>query len=330
MPELEQEFEKELDSYMEEWESTLLEKLQEGEAESKQYEKKDDADLVHRVLFAECQAVTPAQTPTDLPAQIGMVDGCRVLVVDAMKVMTTPDQEGDSPPHADFTQAANDLESTWVKREFGDKVFLADNRVDPPDWKFDLLHEAVERRHMAKGWEYEKAHEAANMVEMKYRREALVTSVTMALESTALKRVVYSTLKSEEPERFGRESFNPNQPRDDQGRWIELTHTSQIDLPEGVPTKGDADNLVWFFGDAPYGSYGDKTYKLRIPEDKILDLNDATNLAAYLKKGKSRSKSREQAYAESLGYLAVRRGSEVSMRPETALALKRRQSGKEV
>jgi SPP1 gp7 family putative phage head morphogenesis protein len=122
--------------------------------------------------------------------------------------------------------------------------------------------------------------------------------------------------------------------RDEPPDWnnvTELLHTTSYDLPEGIPTKPDMSGLVWFFADpekrGTYGSYGDKQYRMQIPRNKVLDLNDADNLQAYLASpfGGSRSKGREHKYAESLGYWAILRGDEIAMTPRVARAVKNRQ-----
>lgn len=110
-----------------------------------------------------------------------------------------------------------------------------------------------------------------------------------------------------------------------QDEHIDLVHTSQSDLPEGVPTKADPHGLVWYFPRGEqYGSYGGKEYGLRIPKGKVLDTNDPEvlkDLMASLPAGTGRTKAGDFAYAKQRGYLAVKRGSEVAMEPHTAKSL---------
>lgn len=110
------------------------------------------------------------------------------------------------------------------------------------------------------------------------------------------------------------------------GQFTHLIHTTDKVLTEGVPTTPDPNGLVWFFPhDEAYGAYGKNTYHLHIPTHKILDANHPDNLAKIMKalpRGKSRTKTSDMQFAEKNGYLAVKRGSEVAMRPETARMFK--------
>lgn len=122
-------------------------------------------------------------------------------------------------------------------------------------------------------------------------------------------------------------------PRDEEGQFTTLVHTSQHELPEGVPTKPDANGLVWYFPKGEeYGSYGEHKYELKFPKDKILDTNDSDVLAKIMKalpRGKGRTKSSDHAFAVKNGYLAMKRGSEVAMLPEVAKKVKQQEKESE-
>jgi len=108
------------------------------------------------------------------------------------------------------------------------------------------------------------------------------------------------------------------------GDTVGLRHTTDAVLPEGVPTKADADGLVWFFDGPGYGSYGKHEYKLSIPKDKLLDLDDLEHpeiLKEYLATYKSRSKQKEHEFATKKGFWAIKRGQDIAMTPERAKAL---------
>lgn len=94
------------------------------------------------------------------------IDGNRVEIVDTNFVMTHYDM--------DFNQGGNDLETHWVEQHFGDHVIILDDRIRQDDYPFIIYHEAHERRLMAKGWNYDDAHESANHAERELRlRERL-------------------------------------------------------------------------------------------------------------------------------------------------------------
>lgn len=101
---------------------------------------------------------------------IGNLDGNKVHIVDGNEVKTREDQDGDPTSHMDFVEGGNDLEAPWVKKEFGKNSLLIDGRIHPESHPYILYHEAHERRLMAKGHSYEKAHESANKAELELRK----------------------------------------------------------------------------------------------------------------------------------------------------------------
>jgi len=135
-------------------------------------------DKIDIALWHQCVHSCPKhQMPANaLPYLCRPIDGCRVLLVDGDKVKTTPDtpkDEKDGKPHMDFVEGGNDLEADWVKREFGSNVIILDDNIVPHDWPFIAMHEAVERRWMAKGLSYVNAHMKANAVELALRKAIL-------------------------------------------------------------------------------------------------------------------------------------------------------------
>jgi hypothetical protein len=118
--------------------------------------------VIDEKLWEEVQAAIPKEEPTELPAALKEVNGNRVLVVDGDRLKTEPDKKGDNKPHMDFVEGDNDAECDWVRREFGKKVLLIDDKMNFEDWPFILYHEAHERRSMSKGMSYDKAHTLAN------------------------------------------------------------------------------------------------------------------------------------------------------------------------
>ena len=145
------------------------------------YNDGEGEDGIDEDLWAQCQRVIPQAVPDKLPAELGVVDGCRVFLVDGAVVMLQPDEEEDSEhPHADFIAGANSEEAPWVRREYGDKTLLLDARVTLKDAPFNLFHEAVERRNMEWGASYDHAHNVANEAELKVRERAAHGAVEIA------------------------------------------------------------------------------------------------------------------------------------------------------
>lgn len=112
------------------------------------------------------------------------------------------------------------------------------------------------------------------------------------------------------------------------GGMIKIVHTSTSQLADGVPTKPDGNGLVWFFpAGEEYGAYGEHKYELEIPANLVFDTNEDSNLRAIMSdpkvRRKGRSKKSDFDFAKKNGYLAVKRGSEIAMEPETAMKLKR-------
>jgi len=130
-------------------------------------------DKIDMALWRQCLAAVPGGPipPHALPFRCRiLVDGNIVLIVDGDKVKLRPDSPEDKEhPHLDFVEGANDMEAGWVRREFGTKVLLLDGDLHPRSWPFVLMHEAVERRLMAGGMSYNRAHVQANAVERHLR-----------------------------------------------------------------------------------------------------------------------------------------------------------------
>jgi hypothetical protein len=135
------------------------------------------AAKIDMALWRQCLLAIPHQPipPRSLPFRCRDVDGCTVLIVHGDRTCVRPDKPGDDDahPHMDFNQGANDLEAAWVRREFGKKVLLLDHRGGPQQWAFDLYHEAMERRYMAKGDSYNVAHNKTNPQERQLRIMAM-------------------------------------------------------------------------------------------------------------------------------------------------------------
>ncbi len=118
--------------------------------------------MIDEKMWEEVLAAIPKEEPTEMPAELGTVDGNRVLAVDGDRLKTQADKKGDNKPHMDFVEGDNDAECDFVRREFGKKVLLIDDKMDFEDWPFILYHEAHERRSMSRGMSYDKAHMLAN------------------------------------------------------------------------------------------------------------------------------------------------------------------------
>ncbi len=105
-------------------------------------------------------------------------------------------------------------------------------------------------------------------------------------------------------------------------KMVELRHYTEADITKA--TRPDANGLIWFTEGESYlkgppkkpGKWGYVTEN--IPENKILRIDETPGvLEEYLASpfGKSgRSKVNEMAFAESKGYLAVKRGEDVAIR----------------
>jgi hypothetical protein len=130
------------------------------------------AEKIDIALWHQCTASLPKQPvpPHAMPFRCRDVDGNRVFLVDGGDIMIRPDKPADDEhPHMDFTQGANDMEAAWVGREFGKKVLLVDATIIPRNRPFNLYHEAYERRLMAQGMSYNRAHLRANAHERMLR-----------------------------------------------------------------------------------------------------------------------------------------------------------------
>ena len=95
---------------------------------------------------------------TDDNVQVWLVDG------DLVKIRHDPD----------FVEANNSEESSWIHLVTGssDKYqAIVDWHMKPDQWPFDLYHELFEMRLMRQGMSYDKAHEQANVGEMKLREQ---------------------------------------------------------------------------------------------------------------------------------------------------------------
>jgi hypothetical protein len=114
---------------------------------------------VDEALWSRCQRVFPNKKPTSLPCECGEVDpGITVKIVDGDKVKVTIDM--------DFVEGANGEEASWVPKG---EIWI-DDRIELEDMPFICYHEAAERRDMAKGMPYLKAHERANAAEKELRK----------------------------------------------------------------------------------------------------------------------------------------------------------------
>lgn len=125
--------------------------------------------MVDEALWRLCRLALGRQPPPKIPALMGKVGENRVLVVDGDLLKIKFDM--------DFVEGGNDLEAPWIKKAFGPNVLLLDGNILPHDWPLILYHEAHERRDMAGGMSYEKAHERANKGEkaLRIRRQKLTS-----------------------------------------------------------------------------------------------------------------------------------------------------------
>lgn len=126
---------------------------------------------VDEQLWSECQRVT-ARPPPRVPALLGVVDGNRVLVVDFNLLKVLPETPRHDREWMDTVEGANDLEDNEIAKRFGRKVLLLDSNLHPRCWPFVCYHEAFERRQMAKGLSYDRAHTLANHGERQLRLRA--------------------------------------------------------------------------------------------------------------------------------------------------------------
>ncbi|MFH0826096.1 MAG: hypothetical protein V2B18_25375 [Pseudomonadota bacterium] len=86
--------------------------------------------------------------------------------------------------------------------------------------------------------------------------------------------------------------------------------------------RPDANGLVWVTRDPQWAKgYGGNILEFQLPADKILRIDAPENAAIleqYLREHpEGRSKAAEMQFAEKLGYVAVERGREIAVRPES-------------
>ncbi|OAI39586.1 hypothetical protein AYO40_01090 [Planctomycetaceae bacterium SCGC AG-212-D15] len=158
--------------------------------------------MTNEELFEQCSTVMPTER-VDIrkcPLAVGEVDGNQVVMVDGNKVLLDHDM--------DFTQGGNDLElkDRYGKSYIPEKTIWIDcGDLRPSNYRFVCFHEAHERRLIAGGMHYEKAHDATNAIEKELRQS------------------------HQEPERFSTEAhFQSDAPFND----------SAIDMGGKEPPKG--------------------------------------------------------------------------------------------
>lgn len=123
-------------------------------------------------LWVECNRLTYKAAKTHLSqtgqkhALAGVVDGgsIKVFLVDGNHIKVHHDM--------DFVEGGNGLEDPKLCAK--DEIVL-DGHLSVSQLPYVCYHEAVERRHMAKGDSYEKAHKKANDAERQLRKRALQT-----------------------------------------------------------------------------------------------------------------------------------------------------------
>jgi Ca2+-binding EF-hand superfamily protein len=99
-----------------------------------------------------------------------------------------------------------------------------------------------------------------------------------------------------------------------QENTVELRHYTDANI--NGPIRGDSRGLVWFTEGQSYLK-GKKYYKVEIPEEKLLKLDENPEMlekffaSPFGKKG--RAKEADARFAESEGYWAVKRGNDVAM-----------------
>jgi len=155
------------------------------------------ASQIDQGLLKECQQALARVNGRKLPQDLGIVDGCKVLLVDGDQIKIRPDLPEDyEEPHMDFVEAGNDMEATWIRREFGEKTFLLDGLHDISRSVPDLYHEAVERRLMSLGFCYDDAHTVANAAELQVRLQMPKSQQTPSIPFTSLDEIEKSIAKS--------------------------------------------------------------------------------------------------------------------------------------
>jgi hypothetical protein len=121
------------------------------------YEKTDpEAVVIDEVLWEEIQRVVPSSMPLVLPYEVGVIDGdVKVSIVDGDQIKVNVNMQ--------FMEGANSEANEDICGE--GKVIFLDSRTDAKDWRPICYHEAVERRDMENGTDYETAHARANRAE---------------------------------------------------------------------------------------------------------------------------------------------------------------------
>lgn len=116
---------------------------------------------IDQKLWRECVECAKQEPKNGWPHRLlGTVDGNRVFLSDYNHIFLRHDR--------DFNQGGNDLEDSGL---CSPKTLVLDDRIRRDDWPFILYHEAIERRHMEKGWSYDKAHKLANEHEYELRSQ---------------------------------------------------------------------------------------------------------------------------------------------------------------
>jgi hypothetical protein len=161
-------------------------------------------------LWKTCLEIAPASTPSYLPFRIGTIDDAAVWLVDGDDVKVRY--------RMDYFEGGHDLVYHWLP---GKQIWI-DARVSPRDWPYNLFHEAHERRRMAMGWSYDRAHAEASRLERKLRIEAGQRAIESTRQATGGKSM------AEAPDRPGGKEHEDEE--------VRIPHSAQhlTNLHEGV------------------------------------------------------------------------------------------------
>ena len=126
----------------------------------------DPTGAPDEALWQAVLAVLPDDAPDELPHFCGEVEGVSVWLVDGDGVKIRHDM--------DMVEGGNDLE---LKGRYGSSYIpegcvWVDASIHPKDWPFIAYHELHERRDMAGGVKYDRAHARANAGEKALRLRA--------------------------------------------------------------------------------------------------------------------------------------------------------------
>ncbi len=146
-----------------------------GISYNKALETADRAEMAERKKAGDVEALTKGENLPD-PAKVHMrlwkklEAGISVWIVDGRLVRSVFD--------IDFTEGGHDYVYEFVPEN---EVWI-DNDLEEIERPYVLLHELHERNLMAKGWDYDKAHEDSSTIEYYCRHHANELHLALAKE----------------------------------------------------------------------------------------------------------------------------------------------------